>query len=195
MKCMIYDYETLGTHTPTLPVLSIALANFDTDRFIDNPYTFKEVVDSAQFHKFDVVEQVEKLGCKIEKDTMDWWLSQDKEVRESQVDPSPIDCTITGLYDIIANMCDDKTLIFTRGNTFDPMITEFMLKKLGKGLPYPHWNVRDCRSYIEGLSYGSGLRNGFTPPELEGQTLAKHDPRVDIALDVIRIQSLVHAIS
>jgi hypothetical protein len=75
------------------------------------------------------------------------------------------------------------------------MITTSLMKTLGKPEPYPWWNVRDTRSFIEGLSFGSDLKNNFMPPELEGRKLDIHDPRVDIAIDVLRIQTLVRAIS
>lgn len=195
MKCMIYDYETLGTNQPTAPIVSMAITTFNTDRFLTDPYQFQEVFDSAKFYKFNVEEQVKDFGCKIEQDTLDWWSKQDKEVQRKQLSPSKDDCSITRLYDIISSQCDQYTLVFTRGNTFDPMITQFMLEKLDEELPYPHWMVRDTRSYIEGLSYGTGLKNGFTPPELEEVKVDKHDPRVDIALDILRIQALVKAIS
>ena len=46
---------------------------------------------------------------------------------------------------------------------------------------------------IEGMSFGMKLDNGFTPSGLENQFI-KHDPRHDIAMDVMRMQLLAQAI-
>ena len=191
MKCVIYDYETLGKDVRTLPILSLAIFSFDTNV----NYAYQEIVNATGYYKFSVEDQVKNYGRKIEKETLDWWSQQDKSVFESQVKPSKNDLPLAALYDIMKKHVGEKDIVFTRGNTFDPMVTQFIMESIGKVDPVPFWNVRDTRSFIEGLSYGSGLKNNFTPPELEGQQLALHDPRTDIALDVLRIQSLIRAIS
>lgn len=188
MKCMIYDYETLGKDVRTCPVLSIATYTFT----LGKPKSIDEILAGCQFYKFSVEDQVKNYGKKIEKDTLEWWGTQPKELQESQLKPSEKDLPFTALYDIMTANVD---IFFTRGNTFDPMITQYAMEALKRIDPIPYWKVRDTRSYIEGLSYGSGLKNNFIPPEVEGKNLPLHDPRVDIALDVIRIQSLIQAIS
>lgn len=194
MKCVIYDYETLGTDVRTCPILSLALYEFNTARFASKPYTVEEILADSKFYKFSVADQVENYGKKISKDTLDWWNSQPKELKESQLKPSKNDLQLAALYDIMVSTVGANTY-FTRGNTFDPMITQFMMESLKKPDPIEFWKVRDTRSFIEGLSYGSDLKNNFTPPEIEGKNLPLHDPRVDIALDVLRMQTLIRAIS
>ena len=46
------------------------------------------------------------------------------------------------------------------------------------------------RSLIEGMSYGSGIKNNFMPPTVNDHDVVLHDPRYDIALDVLRIATL-----
>lgn len=191
MKCTIYDYETLGTDVTNCPILSLALFSFDTNK----QYTLESILPQVKFFKFSVANQVTNYGRVINKDTLDWWKSQPKELQDSQLKPLIDDLPLSALYDIMVDNVGQKDTVFTRGNTFDPMITTSMMKVLGKPEPYPWWNVRDTRSFIEGLSFGSDIKNNFMPPELEGKTLDLHDPRVDIALDVLRIQTLVRAIS
>lgn len=196
MKAVIYDYETLSNVPAEAPVTSMAITRFDSARFVSQPYTLEEIVATASYHKFDVAEQVQKFGRKINKSTLDWWMEQDKEVRDAQIAPKPTDISITELRTIFLQHYQKGDLVFTRGNTFDPIITDFMLKAMGQD-PNLHYygDLRDTRSYIDGMSYGSDLSNGFTPPELEDKTIDKHDPRVDIALDILRIQALAQAIS
>jgi hypothetical protein len=195
MKAVIYDYETLSSVPAEAPVVAMSIYNFDMDRFTSNPYTLEEIVDNAGFYKFEVSEQVQKLGRKIDQRTLDWWMEQDKAVRDAMIVPKPDDISVTKLSEIFKSHYNKGDLVFTRGNTFDPIITDFMLKAMGMNPNLHHFaDIRDTRSYIDGMSYGSNLINSFTPPELEGKPLNKHDPRVDIALDILRMQSLAKAI-
>lgn len=194
MKCAIYDYETLGKDPSTLPVLSLAVVEFDTDRFTTNPYSFSELVESCVEFKFDVEDQVKNYGKKIDKDTLAWWGERPKELRDAQLTPTADDLPITALYDIFKEGCEGVKAIYTRGNTFDPIITEQVMKDIGKPEPYPWWAIRDTRSMIEGMSYGSGLSNKFIPEGLEDKFIA-HDPRHDVAMDVMRLQTLAQLIT
>lgn len=65
------------------------------------------------------------------------------------------------------------------------------MKQTGNNALYHFWEIRDSISTIDGLSWGTKLRNNFIPEGCEGYK--KHDPRHDVALDVMRIQSLVQA--
>lgn len=190
-KAVIYDYETLGKNPQTLPILSLATCEFKLNELEE----FDDVLSRVKFYKFSVEDQIKNYNRKIDQETVDWWMTQDKETRDSQLKPTKNDLQLSELYDIMSKTCDDNTIVFTRGNTFDPIITDVMCKLLNKPYPYPWWNDRDTRSFIEGLSYGSGLKNNFLPPQLEGVEMKLHDPRVDIALDIIRIQSLIQAVT
>lgn len=195
MDSFIFDFETLGKEVITCPALSVAMLSFDTKRFIDNPYSLDELLDNCVFVKFDVAEQVQKYNRKIEPDTLEWWGKQSPEAQESQFKPSANDISIETIYDCFIKEVPEKATVYTRGNTFDPILLKSLCNMLGKDEPYPWWSVRDVRSLIDGLSWGTKLKSSFLPPELEGQDLAFHDPRVDISVDVLRIQTLVKAIS
>jgi|TARA_R110001592_G_scaffold12620_1_gene59750 hypothetical protein len=196
MNAIIYDYETLSSVPATAPILTMAIYRFEFDRFTSNPYTLDEIVSGSKMHKFDVKEQVQQYGRIIQEDTVKWWSEQDKEVRDAQLAPKDDDLSIRELPGIFKAIYHKNDLAFTRGNTFDPIITDNILTALGVNPNFhPFYLVRDTRSMIDGMSYGSGLRDSFTPPDLEGVKLNKHDPRVDIALDILRMQSLARAIS
>lgn len=194
MKCAIYDFETLGKDPITLPILSVACLQFDTDRFTTNPYSFSELVDSCTEYKFSVEDQVKNYNKKIDNDTLAWWGGQPKELRDAQLTPLADDLPFSELYDIMVKECSNAKVIYTRGNTFDPIIVEQAMKDLGKPEPYAWWAIRDTRSMIEGMSYGSGISNKFIPEGLEPHFIA-HDPNHDIAMDVMRLQTLAQAIS
>ena len=195
MDSFIFDFETLGKEVITCPALSVAMLAFDTKRFMDNPYTIDELLDAAVFAKFNVAEQVQKYGRKIEQETLEWWGTQSPEAQKSQFKPSDSDISIETIRDLFADNIPEGATIYTRGNTFDPILLKSLCNMMDQSEPYPWWSVRDVRSLIDGLSWGTELKSSFPPPELEGQELAFHDPRVDIAVDVLRIQTLVKAIS
>lgn len=195
-ECVVFDFETLSLDRVHGVVLSFALVTFSEKDFIDNPYQYDDVVARAKMIKFNVEEQVKEFGRKIDKDTLNWWYEQGAEAKK-QLKPSDNDVSISELKDFFLTHVDvSKTKkIFSRGNTFDPILLDYIvLQQNGIKQLYPHWCIRDTRSYIEGLSFGTDLKNGFIPEGLENKAVL-HDPRHDVALDVIRMQTLIRAIS
>jgi len=191
-ECIIYDFETLGQR-PTSAVLCLAALRFDEDRYLgEEPYTYKELLDSAKFIKFSVREQAEFFGRGIEKGTIDWWKQQSKEAQElvKETDNDrPLDEIVPFFQNLIVNPSQIGK-VYTRGNTFDPIFLDSILTNLKSPELYNWWTVRDTRSMIDGLSFGSGLKNSFMVPGLE-ESFIHHDPIHDIAMDVMRMQFLV----
>jgi len=194
---MIFDLETLGTDASNCPVLSGAAFAFDTTRFISHPYSMDEIINNSTYIKVNVNEQCTKLGRVIEKDTLTWWKQQDKEVQKSQLIPNKDDKPVAALIKMLYNTYIDEAIVYTRGNTFDPVIITSLCKQLNIEDPYPWYMVRDTRSLIDGLGWGCNIRDTFIPESVDVPEayIKSHDPRHDIALDVMRIQSLVIAIS
>ena len=190
----IFDFETLSQEQTNGVVLSMAMLNFAESRFIgDMAYTFDELVENTHTIKFDVEEQVKKYKRQINKDTLDWW-SQQGDLAKKQLKPSEDDVSIDQLYKFfILNKSVNVKKVYTRGNTFDPIFLEYIMRQIHKPMPYDWWEVRDTRSLIEGLSWGTDLKNSFTPEGCEN--FIAHDPKHDIAMDVMRLQVLVQAIS
>lgn len=192
--CVIYDFETLGQDQQRSVVLSFAMITFSEKHYINDPYEFNELVSKAKYIKFDVEDQVVNYKKKISKDTIDWWMSQGEEAKK-QIKPSAQDRKISELYDFIKSNTNGMKIrkSFTRGNTFDPMFLEYLMRDTGHPDPF-HWRtVRDTRSMIEGMSFGMDLENGFMPGGFENQFI-KHDPCHDVAMDILRMQMLAQAI-
>jgi hypothetical protein len=193
-ECTIYDFETLSQDTQKGVVTSFALLSFSENRYISNPYTYEELVESCAYIKFDVEEQVRSFKRTMSKQTVDWWAEQGAEAKK-QISPSSEDVSIRDLYKFLCDNIDLKNhkKAYTRGNTFDPIFLDSILKQCNLSNPM-HWRtIRDTRSMIEGMSFGMNLDNGFTPGELVNK-FVKHDPRHDIAMDVMRMQLLAQAI-
>ena len=193
-ECVIYDFETLSQDTQNGVVTSLALLSFSEKRYIDNPYTYEELLENCAYIKFDVKEQVTSFKRTMSKSTLEWWESQGAEAKK-QITPSPEDVSIRGLYKFLCDNIDLKKhkKAYTRGNTFDPIFLDSLLKQCNLSNPM-HWRtIRDTRSMIEGMSFGMDLDNGFMPNDLE-KKFVKHDPRHDVAMDVMRMQLLAQAI-
>ena len=190
--CIIYDFETLSQR-PTGVVVCLAAMRFNEDRYLsDNPYEYKELLDTAQFIKFSVKEQVEVYGREIQKSTIDWWKSQPSEARDL-INPSDADQSLTEIVPFLKNLIVDPSQIgkvYTRGNTFDPIFLDSILAAARSPELYNWSSVRNTRSMIEGLSFGADIKNSFMVPGLE-ESFIHHDPIHDIAMDVMRMQFLV----
>lgn len=191
--CTIFDFETLSQIPHNGVVVSLSMLNFAECRFTSNPYTYEELLDQTQFIKFNVKDQVDNWKRKIQKSTLDWWSNQSSEAQK-QLAPSSEDKSIQELYSFfVVNKPTNLEKVFTRRNTFDPIFMSSVMENTNNPEPYDWWLVRDTISYIEGLSHGIELRNDFIPEGLEDKFI-KHDPRHDITMDVMRLQTLIRAL-
>ena len=191
-QSVIYDFETLSQDPVKGIVINFAALVFDETRFKNNPYTFNELVESAEIIKFDTKEQVEVYGRRPDKGTLDWWSKQNAEAR-SMLKPSPDDVSISELYDFCKGIAQNPNRVYTRGNSFDPVFLSQIMLQVGKEEPWKWWNLRDTRSIIDGMVMGVDFDNKYMPEGIEG--FIHHNPIHDIALDVIRIQALYVALT
>lgn len=195
-RSVIYDFETLSQDTIRGVVLSMALLEFDEDRYVTQPYTYEELVSNSRMIKFNVEEQVTKYKRTISADTIRWWGEQNKEAQKA-LKPSSDDMSIDQLHSfIVTNVKDSMNLhrTYTRGNTFDCIFLEQLMVQTGHPSPFSWRRIRDTRSIIEGMSWGIEMDNGYIPEGLV-EKFVPHDPRHDIAMDVMRMQELARAIS
>lgn len=191
-NCIIYDFETLGDQYTGVAV-SLAILKFNESNFTSDKYSYESLVSNAGFIKFNVEEQVKKYNRRIDKKTLEWWQEKDPEAIK-QLKPLPTDKSITELWQFIVDYTkgmDDIKKVYTRGNSFDPVIMEQLLYSCGRGIPYPWYALRDTRSMLDGLLWGSGIDNKFIPEGL-AEKFIHHDPRHDIAMDVMRLQTVVN---
>lgn len=190
-ECAIYDFETLA-QTGNAVVTSMGLLSFSESRYVENPYTFDELVSLSRYIKFDVSEQVKTYNRHVDQDTVMWWSKQSKEARK-QILPSDKDVSIVALYEFLLKNgnCADNKKVYTRGLNFDSIIMDSVLRDCNQVTPF-HWgNMRDTKSMIDGLAYGSNLKNTFIPPGIT--TFEQHNPQHDVAMDVMRMQFLVRS--
>ena len=187
----IYDYETLSTASNAV-VINVSALSVDENKFLsDTPYTFMELVDLAKTMKFDVKEQVEKFGRVVNPETLNWWRETGPEARK-QLTPQASDVSLQQLPTFLREVFALGELVFSRGG-MDIAITTSICDRLGEPEPNPFWDVRDTRSFIEGIIIGCGcdLGHTFVPENVNSDDFVKHNSSHDIAIDVCRIQQLV----
>lgn len=191
---IIFDFETLSVDRVNGVLLSMAVLEFEESRFNSKEqYSYTELLESSRYIKFDVESQVKKYGRQINQDTLKWWGEQSKSAQR-QLKPTELDVDIDQAIPFINTHIKKKLdKVYTRGNTFDPIIIDYIAEQCKQDVPWPHWIVRDTRSMIEGMSWGIDLRNGFIPEGLESVFVA-HDPQHDIVMDVMRLQTLALAL-
>lgn len=184
-ETFFYDIETLGTGENSV-ILSAAILPIDFA--ID--FTFEECLKLTAFVKFDVQDQVNNHGRKIELDTLNWWGKQDASVKLKSFKPNPeLDMPFQKGMDQIRGVfsffgCDKNSTIWTRG-TLDSVATEHAFKSLGLTSPYPYYRVRDVRTAID-ILYGSD--NGYCKTSLAMPGLTKHDPVHDVSEDAVMLR-------
>ena len=196
-KCLIFDFETLSQNSCKGVVLCAAFLDFDMNEFMENPYTFRSAFGKTKFISFDVEEQARKYKRVIDKSTIDWWEEQKKQKPPGTFDfilkPSENNVSISQLLLFIKTHYSEKyDRVFTRGS-FDNVLLESIFRDCNQQSPIPYWKMRDIRSFIEGLliTDTSGIKNNFIPPGLNESELILHDPRTDIVVDLLRLQSVI----
>ena len=195
MTSCIYDFETLSQNVFTAPAVNLAILKFDESRFLEDPYQYDELVDGCRLLKFNVSEQVKKYGRKIQKASVEWWEQQGAEAKKLLA-PSSDDISISELYHILVNDIRLQSFerVYTRGNTFDPILLRSLLGIFNQTDPSKWWAIRDTRSLFEGMTYGHNISSKFIPDGLEDSFIA-HDPCHDVAMDVMRFQYLARLIN
>jgi len=195
-NCVIFDFETLSTDVNQGVVLSLGLLTYSDTRFSSEiPYSYDELLENSKYMKFDVQDQVKNYNRKVSKSTLEWWNKQGEEAKSVLKPNLELDESISQLYNFFVlnvNMNNLKT-VFCRGNTFDIPLMEGIMKQTGNSIPYPFWMVRDTRSYLDGLLFGSGQRNSYIPDGCKEKFVA-HDARHDVVVDVMRMQTIIQAL-
>jgi hypothetical protein len=195
VRFVVLDLETCSTDPANGVIATAALCRASMFRMIsEEPYTFDELVGDSEFIKFDINSQVNNLGMEIDPGTMEWWKDKPIEVQKASLAPSEDDVCVSHLVRLFEDVDWKKgrTYFYSRGNTFDPIFLNSICKRLEVEEPYPFWAVRDFRTLIDGLSMWQ-VDDKFIPPGLEDSFKA-HDPRHDVAMDLMRVQTLVREV-
>lgn len=197
----ILDFETIGQCSRIAPAIDCSYMTFTWDRFLEEPYSFQELVSMAQKSKLSIKDQVENYDFSYKQDDLNWWMEQPKEVRKNIV-PKPDDLTVTQfIAEVIGYLRKAEKISYwwSRSNGFDPVILDHLSiaadkdKFLNEYIPY--WKVRDTRTFID-AKFNFTTKNGFVPIANEqywNDNFKAHDSKHDIAADILRLQTIHRA--
>lgn len=195
------DFETLGQNAQKVPALDCAYTTFVWERFLDEPYSFDELVLSINKTKLSVEEQVKVYGAKYTQDDLKWWQDQPKELRKN-IMPSEEDATVQEFMNAIIEYLRHSEKIeywWSRSNTFDPIIMWRLAQYVDQDLLLNEylkfWRVRDIRTFVD-AKFNFTTRNGFVPVADEhwwNENFNAHDSIHDVAADILRLQAIYRA--
>lgn len=198
---LIIDFETMGKNSQNCAAIDCSVIIFSWDKFLSNdPYTIRNIADAVRF-KLSVSDQVENYKWVVEEETLDFWKSQPKEVRD-KIKPRSDDLTVTEFVDKLHKHLINSPKIsywWSRSNTFDPIVLSRLFLSQGKqnimdeSLKY--WKIRDTRTFID-AKLNFPKENGFIPiknEELWNKHFKQHDSSWDVLADVLRLQAIVRA--
>lgn len=198
MKHCFIDCETLGQPVHNCAVIDFSFFIADAERFISQPYTMKDIKSVKKF-KLSVKDQVDNYDWMVYKDTLDFWQSLPHEARKN-IAPKENDLTVKQFIDELISFMNDNGKIdywWSRSNTFDPVILSRIFDAVQKQdafkLYFPHWKVRDIRTFID-AKLDFPKKNGFVPVNDEllwKETFVEHDSSWDVLVDVLRMQKIV----
>jgi hypothetical protein len=193
-NALIFDFETLSQNPINGALVSCALLTFNMNVLEQSGYAYEDLLSRVKYFKFDVKNQVRNWNRNVDPKTIEWWEQQSKEALET-IKPSENDKPLPEFMPWFTSNFDRSKLsyIFSRNNTFDPVIIQSICNDFSLPIPYDWWKIRDTKSLIMGLTYGHNIRDSFIPPDAEHKYV-KHDPRHDVVLDVMRLQVLIHTI-
>lgn len=132
---MMVDIETLA-NTPTSVIVAIAGVKYDLE---------KRIITDEFYYNIDPVDS-RSYGLSINQETIDWWMTQPKEVRLAwQKDGKPLKFVM----EEFSKWVDPKGAFTCWGASFDPPIIESSLRAVGLPVPWKYWKVRCARTIGE----------------------------------------------
>jgi hypothetical protein len=186
----MYDVETLGIESNSV-ILSMALIYFNPE---EKP-TFKQLVDNAFFVKLNAKDQIERLGRKVTKSTLEWWNEQNVFTRGMSFTVSPDDVTAEDALDQMREFVVNQITktpdaanctVWARGN-LDQMCLGSLENKLDRGPIFHFGRWRDVRTAVDIFT---GSKNGYCNvdhAEFNRDDVIKHNPIHDCAYDAMML--------
>jgi hypothetical protein len=135
------DIETLAT-SPDSVILTFGAVKF-------NPFDTNQELDSGLYFRINVDEQI-ALGRNVDQGTVDWWGTQNEEVREEAMGEHDR-VSLEEFSKELNRFVVGATRIWAQGTVFDIVILENLYRQLGKPVPWPFYTIRDSRTLLKAL--------------------------------------------
>ena len=138
---VMLDIETLAT-SPDSVILTFGAIKFD-------PFDSSKEMREGLYFRINVDEQIE-LGRNVDQGTVDWWGTQNEEVREEALgenDRISLDDFTRQLNKFVVGV----NRIWAQGPVFDIVILENLYRQIGKPCPWQYYLIRDSRTLLKAL--------------------------------------------
>lgn len=135
------DIETLATR-PDSVILTFGAIKFD-------PFDPSKEMREGLYFRIDVDEQI-NLGRHVDQGTIDWWSTQNEEVREEALgenDRISLDNFTQQLNKFVVGV----NRVWAQGPVFDIVILENLYRQIGKPCPWQYYLIRDSRTLLKAL--------------------------------------------
>ncbi len=128
---------------------------------------------SAEFKVLVSVADNEKIGRKIDTETMLWWDKQDSELRDEIFSgTTPLNVALDLYLNWIDDQCPDRSMVYlwANGSEFDNVIMQHAFLHTYYSYPFNFRNHRCFRTLV-----------GIAPPNIRAglENKRKHDPLSD----------------
>lgn len=188
MKHILIDTETLGFKESSA-VAMLACVAFE----FTQPETFEQLVGDGFVAKFDIKEQLSKYQRTTDKDTLEFWRQQPRDIKERTILPHEFDQSLEdGLRDFDAWLKGSgydfkKSYVWVRGPHFHITKLEDLYRSIGQKPPFNTFKVRDTRTMIDVMT---GSDNGkFDLEEPEGFE-KNFEPLHDAAFEALKLKTI-----
>ena len=141
------DIETLSTK-PNAAILTIGAIKFSRKGDI------KKLKDCDTFYRRVDWKNLQKKDYNFDEDTLDWWYSQKKHVRDEALDNGPR-YPIEKVLDEFSAWYKGSKIVWANSPSFDCVILENAYQKCKRKPPWKFWSTRDLRTLYD---LGGGVR-------------------------------------
>jgi hypothetical protein len=187
----VIDTETLGIGSSSC-ILSIGVT---LSTYENKDITFKELMDSGMYLKFDIAEQ-RKHKRTVNDETCKWWFTQPEEARKV-LKKSDQDVSIYSLYDKLTEFYSDRGVdiknvdLYERSSGFDlgKLQDLFIEDQKYPEVPWNRHNTYEISTALRFLGfnrYGNMRVSDFSDAQY-------HNAMSDATVDHIRILKCLHS--
>jgi DNA polymerase III epsilon subunit-like protein len=162
-RCMI-DIETLGRKAGCV-ITSIGAVKFNLDGLADSPF----------YCRIDIADACERLGLRMDADTVMWWMRQNEAARmEIAAQPGVQLDAVLGQFTSWLGEVDE---VWCKGASFDFPILKEAFDRVGVEMPWKYYQERCARTLM-----------ALDPPATKGVVSHRaDDDAIAQANEVIRI--------
>ncbi len=139
---LMIDIETMGNKSNSV-ICSIAAVEFD----------LKTGATGRVFNRKIRIDSCLKAGLKVDGSTLEWWMMQSQEARESLFKNgfdgvNDLSYVLRDFFDFVESLNALKVEVWGNGARFDLGLLENAFNALNMAAPWKHWNERDVRTLV-----------------------------------------------